>query len=182
MPSPLAHAGAALALHLVLAPTSLPLDRRVAAAAAVASVLPDADIALAATLPGGLDWHRGPTHSLLGAAALGGLVAAAAGLRGWRAWSTVVGAALLHVPFDWSTGEPGAPVRYGVLWAWPFSDAKSIDASPWFGAFRIDEAGFLKNMWASTALPVYLRELGTTAALLAFGQLTRWLRGRRAAG
>src|SRR5262245_51681969 len=159
MPSPVAHVGAALALQLALAPRG-PLDRHVAIAAAFASVAPDLDIVLAALDSAGLEWHRGPTHSVLGAAAIGALVAAVARVRGVAAWATIIGAAVLHVAFDWSTGEPGAPTRYGVPWAWPFSAQKFIDPHPWFGAFRIDDAGFLANMWAPHALPVYLGELG----------------------
>jgi len=147
-------------------------------AAAVASVAPDADIVLAALHPAGLAWHRGPSHSMVGAALLGGGVAWAARLRGTAAWAAVLLAAVLHVPFDWSTGEPGAPVRYGVPWAWPFLDARFIDADPWFGAYRIDEPGFLANMWAAGALPIYGRELGTAAGLVGLAALGRYARRR----
>lgn len=177
MPSPLAHIGAALALQLLLGagPT-----RRVAMVAAFASIAPDLDVALAVVHPSGLAWHRGPSHSLVGAALIGVVCAGALRLRTPAAWGTVVGAALLHVLFDWSTGEPGAPARYGVPWAWPFSAEKSIDPSPWFGAFRIDEAGFLANMWAPHAWPVYLGEAGTVAALFMAAAGLRALRRRLA--
>ena len=179
MPSPLAHAGAALALTLALGRPGARPPLRVVAAAAFASVAPDLDIVLAVVHPAGLDWHRGPSHSLVGAALIGAACAAAARVRGWAAWASVVGAAVAHVPFDWSTGEPGAPARYGVPWAWPFSAAKSIDATPWFGAFKIDEAGFLANMWSPHALPVYLGELATVAALLVAAVAMRGARAWR---
>jgi membrane-bound metal-dependent hydrolase YbcI (DUF457 family) len=179
VPSPLAHVGAALALLVGLsprgawpAPTAV-LPYRLGFAAALAAVAPDFDILAAVLLPSGLDWHRGPSHSLLGAAAIGAFVAWVCRVEGRSARAVVVGAAVLHVPFDWSTGEPGAPARYGVPWAWPFSSDKSIDPTPWFGAFRIDEQGFLANMWAPHALPVYLGELGTVCALVAAAAAAR---------
>ncbi len=182
MPSPVAHVGAALAVALALAPTDARPSARVAGVAAFASIAPDLDILLAAVHPAGLAWHRGPSHSLVGAALVGAACAAAGRVSGRAAWATVVLAAVLHVPFDWSTGDPGAAVRYGVPWAWPFSDAKGIDPTPWFGAFHIDQAGFLANMFAPRALPVYLGELGTASALLAIGWSVRraraWRSGR----
>ncbi len=178
MPSPLAHIGAALALQAAVSPPTRALCVRIAGVAAVASVAPDLDIALAVALPDGLAWHRGPSHSVLGAIAIGLAIGAAARIRGAAAWVTVVGSAVLHVPFDWSTGDPGAPARYGVPWAWPFSTAKSIDSHPWFGAFDIDEAGFLAHMWSPKALPLYGRELATVATLGAAALALRWARGR----
>ena len=194
MPSPVAHIGAALALQLASAPLRpvAPVrtlagaiasgEARLAAAAAFASVAPDLDVALALLHPDGLAWHRGPTHSLVGALLIGALVAAVARVRGARATAVVVGAALLHVPFDWSTGEPGAPSRYGVPWAWPFVPERAIAPNPWFGAFRIDEAGFLANMYAAHALPVYAREVGTALGLLVVAGAIRALRTARARG
>lgn len=166
MPSPLAHVGAALALVIALEPPGVRVGPRVALAAAFASVAPDLDILLAVVHPAGLAWHRGPSHSIVGAAIIGGVCAWAARVRGGTAWAAVVGAALLHVVFDWTTGEPGAPAHYGVPWAWPISGAKALDATPWFGAYKIDEAGFLANMWSAHAFPVYLRELGTVGGLV----------------
>jgi len=182
MPSPLAHAGAAAALVLGFSRPGHRPALRVVCAAAFASIAPDLDIVLAVAHPAGLDWHRGPSHSLVGAALIGAACAAAARVRGRAAWASVVGAAVLHVPFDWSTGEPGAPARYGVPWAWPFSSEKFIDPSPWFGAYKIDEAGFLANMWSPHALPVYLGELATVAGLLLLAAAVRWARARGAAG
>lgn len=178
MPSPVAHAGAALALHVALTSPAHPLVGRALVAAAFASIAPDLDILLAVVHPAGLEWHRGPSHSLVGAALIGAGVAAIARVRGRAAWATVVGAAMLHVVFDWSTGEPGAPARYGVPWLWPLSPEKFIDANPWFGAFRIDEGGFLANMWAPHAWPVYLGELGTIAVLVGAAAAARRARAR----
>lgn len=181
MPSPLAHVGAALALAVAFGRPDAPVSMRVVLVAAFASIAPDLDILLAVVHPAGLAWHRGPSHSLLGAASIGAACAALAGVRGRAAWGAVVGAAMLHVLFDWSTGEAGAPVRYGVPWAWPFSNEKAMDPSPWFGAYKIDEAGFLANMWAPHAWRVYLGELATVGALLGGAAAVRVVRGRLAA-
>ncbi|MES2644284.1 MAG: metal-dependent hydrolase [Myxococcota bacterium] len=177
MPSPLAHVGAALALVIALEPSGARVSWRVALTAAFASVAPDLDILLAVVHPAGLAWHRGPSHSLVGAALIGAVCAWGARMRGRAAWSAVMGAALLHVVFDWSTGEPGAPAHYGVPWAWPIAGDKVIDPTPWFGAYKIDEAGFLANMWGPHAAPVYLWELGTVGALVGAGLAVR--RARR---
>lgn len=180
MPSPLAHVGAALALVVALGPPAARVSPRVLAAAAFASVAPDLDILLAVVHPAGLAWHRGPSHSLVGAALIGVLCAWGARVRGRAAWASVVTAALLHVAFDWTTGEPGAPARYGVPWAWPLSGDKAIDPTPWFGAFRIDAAGFLANMWGRHAASVYLREAGTVVGLVSIALMVRALRRIRA--
>lgn len=176
MPSPLAHVGAALAAQLALTDG---WSRRTTLVAAWAAVAPDADILFAVLLPHGLDLHRGPTHSLVGAALLGLLWARLARLRG-RALQVVVLASLLHVPFDWSTGDPGAPARYGVPLFWPFSARKYIAADPWFGAFHIDREGFLANLFTPHAVGVYAGELGTVLTLAVFAGGLRWARARRA--
>jgi membrane-bound metal-dependent hydrolase YbcI (DUF457 family) len=169
VPSPLAHIGIGLALHAAVQERGgRPWDA-VGLLVAAASVAPDGDIAAAALLPGGIAWHRGPSHSLVGAALLGVLVArVGVGLyrrvgRPWpaRATFTIVAAALAHVPLDWSTGQPGAPTSFGVPWAWPLTARKWIDPNPWFGAYHIDQPGFLANMFAPEALPVYGREAFT---------------------
>ncbi|MDP2313767.1 MAG: metal-dependent hydrolase [Pseudomonadota bacterium] len=184
MPSPVAHMGAALAVTLALSDPGARVPMRVLVAASVASVAPDLDLLIAVFGGGlfdggGLDWHRGPTHSIVGATLLGAICAGVANVRGWAAWLTILCAAHLHVLFDWSTGDPGAPAHYGVPWAWPFSAEKSIDPTPWFGAYRIDDAGFLANMWAPHALPIYLGELGTVVLLVGLATGARAARGRR---
>jgi membrane-bound metal-dependent hydrolase YbcI (DUF457 family) len=178
VPSPVAHIGAALALHAAIQPPHRRLLDRVALLAAMASVAPDLDVGLAAVLPGGLAWHRGPTHSILGAALIGAIFAVGVRTRGRAAWATIVGAAVLHVGFDWSTGDPGAPARYGVPWAWPVSAARFIDPHPWFGAFHIDEAGFLGHMVSAEAIPVYGTEIATVLGLWAAAALVRAARRR----
>lgn len=182
MPSPVAHIGAALALLVGFtppggwpAPTPFRVPTRLGLAAAFAAIAPDLDILVAFVLPTGLDWHRGPSHSLVGATLIGAFTALVFRLRGARAWAVTIGAALLHVPFDWSTGVPGAPAHYGVPWAWPLSSTKWIDPNPWFGAYHIDKQGFLANMWSPAALPVYLGELGTVCVLVLAAALVRRL-------
>lgn len=144
---------------------------RVVLAAAFASVAPDLD------LVGGLGWHRGPSHSLVGATCIGALIAALARLRGADALVVVL-ACVAHVPMDWSTGDPGAPSRYGVPWAWPFDPAKHIAARPWFGAFHIDEPGFLAHMVHPRAVAVYAKEAATAAAFVGAAAAVRLFRER----
>ncbi len=135
----------------------------------IASVVPDLDVILAATLPGGMGWHHGPTHSLPGAAALGWGVARIGRLgRGDTALAILV--AVSHVALDWSTGAAGAPVEFGVPLIWPVSSQRYMDAHPWFGAFGIDKPGFLRHMFARDAWPVYGHEVGTVAV----AALTAW--------
>lgn len=174
MPSPLAHIGAALAVQVAVAER---WSRRLAAVAAFAAIAPDFDIVFAVVLPHGLDLHRGPTHSLFGATLLGLLWARLARLDR-RESAVVVLASLLHVPFDWSTGDPGAPRRYGVPLFWPFLPDKYIAAEPWFGAFHIDQPGFLANLFTPHALTVYGGELGTVLMLIGVALAVRRLRRR----
>lgn len=172
VPSPLAHAGLALALRVVVARPGAPVLDRVALAAAVASLVPDLDMVLVVLLPGGLAWHHGPTHSLVGAA-LGGL---ATGLafrldRGGLWVATLAG--LLHAPMDFLTGVPGAPARYGVPLFWPLLADRYISPWPWFPPFNIDREGFLWHMVSREALAVYAREGVTAAAALGLALLGR---------
>lgn len=141
---------------------------------------PDVDL-LAAALPGGLAFHHGPTHSLIGAALLGLLCAGPSvrRARSPRIALVCVLAGLLHVAMDWQTGEPGAPVRFGVQWAWPFSDVRAMAADPFFGAYHIDQPGFLLNLASVAAVGPFLRELLVVAgvSLCAWG-VRRLQRGR----
>lgn len=183
MPSPIAHVGLALAAQLALLSTSTRLLPgrallRDAAAVAFAAIAPDLDILAVILLPGGIAWHRGPSHSLLGATLIGALVAWAARVRGAAAWAAVVLAAVVHVPLDWSTGERGAPSAFGVPFFWPFDATKAISADPWFGAYHIDRAGFLANMFAPEALPVYGKEVATVLVATALAGALRALRSR----
>jgi membrane-bound metal-dependent hydrolase YbcI (DUF457 family) len=157
MPSPLAHVGVTLALHHALGGRW----DRTALAVAAASLAPDGDMVLAAAW--GMQWHHGPTHSLVGSAALAAAIGLLAGTAGWRMWLATLVAGASHVAMDWSSGRPGVPATYGVPWLWPLSSARSIDADPWFGAFGIDEPGFLLHMLVGEAWRVYLRELQAVA-------------------
>lgn len=166
MPSPLAHVGLALCLGAALARGPLPVGRALVVRAgwlALAAVAADLDILVDLAVPGA-HAHHGPTHSLLGALALGLLVARAARGRSPDG-PALVGAALLHVPLDWSTGDPGADAaRYGVMALWPLSAERFIDPSPWFLPYYIDREGGLLNMVTPAAIGPYLREAGTVGA------------------
>lgn len=182
MPSPIAHVAAAVAAG-VAAPSGSPLRaRRALLAAAIASVLPDADLLLSATLPGGIAWHHGPTHSLLGAALLGCLVALAAGLRG-TAGLWVVVSAVLHPLFDWQLGVPGDPPSFGVPLFWPMRETRYVAAHPIFRPFGIHEPGFLANMFTRAAVEPYVREVAFAAVVLGYafvaGRRSARRRGRR---
>ncbi len=174
MPSPIAHLAAAVAAG-VAAPAGSPLRaRRALLAAAIASVIPDADLLLSATLPGGIAWHHGPTHSLFGAALLGCLVALAARLRG-TAGLWVVVSAVLHPLFDWQLGLPGQPPTFGVPLFWPMREARYVAAHPIFRPFGIHEPGFLANMFTRSAVEPYAREVVFAAVVLGYAFFAgRW--------
>lgn len=177
MPSPIAHFAVAALPALLAARGSALRTRWGLGAMAVASVLPDADLLLVLLLPGGIGWHHGPTHSLIGAALLG-LVAGAAGrLRGRELLAAaVVGAT--HPLLDALVGEPGGPREYGVPLFWPLSPEKHISPWPMFMPYRIDEPGFLANMVSPRAVGPYLRELLFAAGVAAVALVGRLARGR----
>lgn len=165
MPSPLAHIGLALALRAGLIPTAPVLggtSLRPALLTTFAAIAPDLDVLPMLVDPAGLAWHRGPTHSVLGAGVLGLIIGLAGRLRG-RELAAVVLSALLHVLMDWTTGVPGAPAHFGVPWAWPFSAEKFISPDPWFGAYHIDGPEGLAAMFSWTAVGIYGKELLTVA-------------------
>lgn len=173
MPSPVAHIGLAVCLQASL--VRGPLLNRAVLVTAFASIAPDLDVLPLMLVENGIQWHRGPSHSLLGALLIGATIATlgrwwAPQLRDPRAWAAVVLATLLHVPLDWSTGEPNTPASYGVPAFWPWLDQKFIAASPWFGAFGIDRPGGLLHMFTPEAMAVYQREVFTVliAAVLAW--------------
>ena len=156
MPSPLAHIGLSLALGKGLRPEAWAWkDLGLLAFSAIAA---DLDVAPMLWDPNGIRWHHGPTHSLCGAAMTGLVISAFSCQR-----LPVFLAALLHVPLDWSTGDPGVASRYGVPLFWPFSDQKYIAAWPWFGAFGIDSPSGLQSMIGAESLAIYGRELLTVA-------------------
>ena len=138
---------------------------------AFAGVAPDLDLLPMLWDPDGLRWHHGPSHSLCGALLIGGLCALFS-----RDRLAVVLACLAHVPMDWSTGTPGAPVRYGVPLFWPYSDTKYIDSIPWFGAYGIDGDAGLGAMFSRSTLHYYPKELATVG--VAVGLALGWRRWR----
>ncbi|GDX78977.1 hypothetical protein LBMAG42_07880 [Deltaproteobacteria bacterium] len=172
MPSPIAHVAVAVAAALA-APDGSPLRARSAVlAAAVASLLPDLDLLAAATLPGGIEWHHGPTHSLLGAGFLAFAFGLAVGLRGAPLlWTMFCG--FLHPILDWELGVPGGPSTFGVPLFWPMIATKFIAPYPLFRPFNIHEAGFITNMFTPAALGPYLRELVFAAVVLGYVRFTR---------
>ena len=147
-------------------------------ASAVASLIPDADLVLVALLPGGIAWHHGPSHSLVGAALLGAAVGLSAGLRG-RVLAWVVVAAVTHPVLDWELGEPGGDPRFGVPLLWPLVTTKMIAAWPIFRPFHIHEPGFVANMFRADAVVPYLRELGFGAVVMGAAWLGAGHRSRR---
>lgn len=177
MPSPIAHFAVAALPALLAAPGSPLRTARGLVALAVASVLPDADLLLVLALPGGIGWHHGPTHSLVGAAGLGALAGAAVGLRG-RALLAALVVGATHPLLDALVGEPGGSRAYGVPLFWPLSGEKYISPWPLFMPYRIDEPGFLANMVSPRAVAPYLRELGFAAVVGAAGVAGRFVRGR----
>ena len=168
MPSPLAHVGIALALRVAAGSRVSPVLDRVALAAPVAAVVPDLDMLLVLALPGGLAWHHGPSHSLLGAALCGWAVGRLARVDR-RGLAICALAGLSHAPMDYLTGVPGAPASYGVPLFWPVLAERFIAPHPWFPPFNIDREGFLWHMVSPEAAWVYAREAVTVvvAGLLA---------------
>ncbi len=171
MPSPLAHVGVCVCAYAAWAPR---LDPRRVGVVAFASVAPDLDLLIGVALGTPVGWHRGPTHSLLGALAIGCLLALL--VRGLAPRVFTVAAAVVHVPMDFSTGNPGDDPAYGVPWAWPWSAEKAIAADPWFGSFQIDHPGFLLNLLEPSALRPWAVEAATVAAAVAVAIGIRRLR------
>ena len=190
MPSPLAHVAATLSLYAALLPAGARLvpGWKALGLLGFASVAPDMDIPLGIALGDPVGWHHGPTHSLLGAGlaglALAGLARWASG-GGWAEARTralaiaTASGCLLHVPLDWSTGNPVDAAKFGVPLFWPLLETKYIAGWTLFGAYHIDKQGFLLNMIAPEALPVWGRELLFVAGVLALGLGVRRLRAGR---
>lgn len=174
MPSPLAHIGAALALRHLARPSAWPIDR-VGVAAALSSIAPDFDMVLVLLLPGGLAWHHGPTHSLLGSGILGLLVALGFRLRKASSVAVVVLSGMVHVVLDGLTGDPARAAEFGVPWAWPLSDERWISARTLFIPFEIDGEGFLWNMVTGIAWRAYGVEAAFVAACFGIAMVARSL-------
>ncbi len=141
---------------------------RTLALLALASVLPDADLLLVMLLPGGIAWHHGPTHSLLGSLGLGVALGLAGGLRG-RALLAVGFAGVTHPLLDALVGEPGGSAEFGVPLFWPVSSERFVSPWPLFVPYRIDEPGFLRNMVSPGAMGAYVREVAVAVAVLGVG-------------
>lgn len=120
MSSFLAHGLAGLTVAKALqGPARLPGGWRSAALGFAVGVAADLDVLAAMAWPG-LTGHRGPSHSLVFAAAISLLFALALTRRGrppWRPWAGLFLAAATHPLLDWlmACGPP-------VPWLWPFSD------------------------------------------------------------
>lgn len=151
--------------------------RREWLALVVAGSLPDVDLIFRFVDADGMRWHHGPTHSLVGTVLLGALAARAFGVRAWPC----VLACAAHLPLDWSTGVVDAPREFGIELLWPFSTERFLDTSPFFGAYRLDQPGFLLNVLRWEAVPILGEEVGVVALALVLGGLVRTLRARRAA-
>ena len=161
VPSPLAHIGSALALRHLSRPGVWPIDR-VGIAAALASIAPDVDMVLVVLLPGGLAWHHGPTHSVVGATFLAGAVAVAMRVRKPSSVAIVLLSGVFHVLLDGLTGNPAEAAQFGVPWAWPFSNDRWISSHAIFVPFGIDREGFLWHMISGAG-----RAYGVEAAFVA---------------
>jgi membrane-bound metal-dependent hydrolase YbcI (DUF457 family) len=161
MPSPLAHIGVSIAVSALVTPLrcrDVSFLRQPYLWVAFAAIAPDLDVLPMLWSPSGLQWHRGPSHSLLGAALIGLLCSL---FLEKRARIATVLAGLFHVVMDWSTGIAPTPIKYGVPLFWPFSSQKYTAEQPYFGAFGIDKAGGLYEMLSAEALSIYGKELLT---------------------
>lgn len=174
MPSPLAHVGLAWACLAAVRAPGRPGWVRDAAIVAFAAVAADLDILVDLAHGGGIRFHHGPTHSWVFAAGLAWVLSRLRGASGVAVWF----AALIHAPLDWTTGDAGAPVKYGVTFFWPLSDQRYIAARPFFPPYHIDASGGLANMFVGEALPIYAREAAVVLAALVAAGLIRGLRTR----
>lgn len=165
MPTPLAHAGFALAAALA---------GRVGAPPRVVALVVLANLADLDFLPGlvtgdAVAFHHGVTHSLLFALLAGALFARGAGI----APSLAVVVALSHPVLDWLTGERGADVaRYGVALWWPWP-ARYMSGVHVFGAYHIDTMGLVGGVLTRGALGPLAREVAFVLACLAVAAIAR---------
>ncbi len=189
MPSPIAHGLAGLALTGVaqyvrlVAGQPSPLSRAgkplpwtlLAAALMCAACLPDLDF-VPGILIGRPDWlHRGPSHSLLGAAVFGAMAAAlarAACVREPAVFGLLIGVAYAsHVFLD--TFSPD-PLRItGVPAFWPLTDTPVVVPSSIFLEIRRDPraGGFFASLWLPHNLQAVLREMLIMGTVLALSRL-----------
>lgn len=172
MPTPIAHAGVAVALALLDAPGS----RARALALLVLANAADLDFVPGVLTGDPVAFHHGASHSVL-FAACAAMAAARVVARGDRRFLALgAAAALSHPLMDYATGEPGADVaRYGVALGWP-SPVRYMAASPWFGAYHIDRLGLVGGVLTRGAVAPLLRELAFVVG--AIGLASAW-RARR---
>jgi inner membrane protein len=169
MPTALSHPAVPLALGLGLGSSAVP--RRLLAAGAVASALPDADVlAFRFGIPYAHPFgHRGFTHSLAFAAAVA--LAGAAAARVLRVRPRAAAAFLFAATASHPLLDAMTDGGLGVALAWPFSAAR------WFAPFRpIAVAPFTAaRLLSSRGLEIAVSELrwvwlpaAALAAALAF--------------
>ena len=183
MPTIMSHAAVPLAIGLGLAPRVV--SPRLLAAGVVASMAPDADVVgFWLGLPYSDAWgHRGATHSLVFALALGALAAATAGRLRTRpgvAFAFVAACAASHPLLDMLTNG-----GYGVALWWPASDERVffpwqvIEVSPLSPLRFASERGIA--VLASELRWIWLPALAVWA-ILALSPARRWKCGGRARG
>jgi membrane-bound metal-dependent hydrolase YbcI (DUF457 family) len=145
MPLPLGHIAIGLATHEVGASRSAFSRWKVFAAIAVLANLPDIDVIFGLLLQwNGSAFHRGPTHSLLFALAMGALAARASGLwarlprLGFRTCFALI---LSHVAADalLSTSE--------VSFFWPLETHWSTGHSGWGDVVGMVLKGDAQDAW-----------------------------------
>lgn len=149
MPSPIGHALGGIAAGCAISRTA---RRHEILLFALVGMLADIDFVLAMT-------HRGPTHSLLAAAAAFAtaliVLIPARPSAGTLRLAIAIGVAYLsHVLFDW-LGEDGGPPT-GIMVFWPFSTAYYVSGLDIFGG--IERRYWLPDFWLKNALSL-LREL-----------------------
>lgn len=182
MPSPVAHSIIGLAIAVQYAvppghPSSLPGRLRARAGVLVSGValanLPDVDY-LPGVLTGDFNaYHHLLTHSIgwvaMASAAWWLVWRAMRPAVGWREAVFVFAAAASHLAADWLTDDGRPP--YGIMIAWPFSNAFFISAHPLFWRLmKRDWSDVLQwhNVWAVGL------EMVICAPILALALFLKW--------
>jgi membrane-bound metal-dependent hydrolase YbcI (DUF457 family) len=155
MPSPVGHALGGLAAGCAILPSR---HRRTLLWFAAAGMLADVDLLLPIA-------HRGPTHSLIAAAAAFAAVLLFLLSRGRRETAlrlaTAVGAAYAtHVLFDWLGEDSGPPS--GIMALWPFTHDYHVSGLDLFDG--VDRRYWLPGFWRNNAMSL-LREILILAPL-----------------
>lgn len=161
MPSPIGHTLAGCAVAVALIPPGMPQAWEAWALCLISANLADVDF-----IPGLLTGdpralHRGPSHSVMAALVVAGLVAS---LVTWPSmpWLTRAGLIFLaygsHVGLDYLT--PGR----GVLFGWPFSRRRHRVSHPWFLSLPIGKS--LKDVGTTPGSWHLLRAVGREVLLM----------------